>query len=461
RTKTTMRTGTGSRRTSTSGPAGPPSRAPTPAQLSGRALRKRDPENRLLAGNALDPDPPAHQLDRELAEREPEPRVADRLRGRRTPDAPELLEHVLDVRFRDAGAAIDHAQHDVRRARVLRLDAHVRTAAVTEGVGDQVDDHALQEGAIRDDVRQVIRDPDGQHPPRLLRDRRVFDRHLAPDLRQRHASPLDGQLPLLDLRNLEEVLDHPHHLAAGALDLPQVADVGGRERVALPEREPDHHRDPVHRVLEIVDDHAREVVLEPLRLLLDAERLLRHLGRALQPGRDVALDEAAVDVGVDRERHVEEDHLDQRLDLREHRRALAALLDDRAQEEAQQEAEGADVPLRTEADALVRAADPEPALDVGRVDPSFHELLEVLALQALQLRDAAGLGAQQLLERRKAEQVGVEVGDDVVEVRLADRRERGEALLVASGDLEERAAFGDGFRVEREAVARVEARLPR
>ena len=220
---------------------------------------------------------------------------------------------------------------------------------------------------------------------------------LVDDLRQHDPLPRDRHLALLDLGDLEEVLDQAHHLAAGALDLAQIAAVRLGQVGALAQRQLHHHRDAVHRVLQVVDDHARQVVLQPLDL-----RLRRSASSAISAAcsssrRRLAVDEAAVDVGVDRERHVEEDRLDERLGRRAgcaRRRRVVG--DERAECEAQVEREGADVPLRAQPDALVRVADAEPALEVAGVEPPVRQLRgSTRVCRLCSLRDAPRLGAQQ------------------------------------------------------------------
>ncbi len=55
--------------------------------------------------------------------------------------------------------------------------------------------------------------------------------------------------------------------AAGALDLLQVADMRVGGDLLLPQGELRRHRDAVHWILQIVHDHACQVILELLGLL--------------------------------------------------------------------------------------------------------------------------------------------------------------------------------------------------
>ena len=106
-----------------------------------------------------------------------------------------------------------------------------------EGVDHQVDEHALQERAVAARRRQVGPDRDPEPPPGLLGHRPVLARHLVHHLGEHDRLACDRHLPLLDLADLEEVLDEPHHLPAGALDVEQILPLRLGEIAALAQRE--------------------------------------------------------------------------------------------------------------------------------------------------------------------------------------------------------------------------------
>ena len=160
---------------------------------------------------------------------------------------------------------------------------------MADGIDDQVHEHAAQERSGR---RRPAAGRGGRpfEPlAGLLRDGCVLRHDLVGQLGERHRLAHDRHLPFLDLADLEQVLDEPHHLATGPVDLQEVAAVRFGEVGTLPQRELDQHRDAVHGVLEVVDDHVGEVVLQPLDLGMCAQRLLGHLRRARELGRDLAL----------------------------------------------------------------------------------------------------------------------------------------------------------------------------
>src|SRR6185312_5667095 len=100
-----------------------------------RLERELHRERRPLAGERLDPDPPAVDRDQPARDREAEPRPA--VPGTVGAGSVERLEDPLLLRGRDAGPAIDDADEQ-SPADGAGADRHGMTAGVARGVVEHV-----------------------------------------------------------------------------------------------------------------------------------------------------------------------------------------------------------------------------------------------------------------------------------------------------------------------------------
>lgn len=127
---------------------------------------------------------------------------------------------------------------------------------------------------------------------------------------------------------------------------------------------------------------------------------------------------AGLDVGVDRQPHVQQDHLDEGPHRGDEAFAIVAeVLADRRQQAAQVLGVGTQIPLRREADALVDEAYAQAVLEVVATVVACGQSLEIGGLGALQPRQPLAVG-QQAPGRLECLQVGVEAAGEVVGVEI-------------------------------------------
>src|SRR5262249_26560189 len=157
---------------------------------------------------------------RELAEGETESRIVRGIADRRPGTAAELLEDQELVLGSNAVAGVDHAQRDLVRSRACgSVDLYLAAAAMTDGGDHQVREHPADEPAVGERRWQVATHGRTHRALALLRDGHAFLDDLIGHLGDGDRLAQDWHLPFLDLADLEEVLDEPHHLAAGPVDL--------------------------------------------------------------------------------------------------------------------------------------------------------------------------------------------------------------------------------------------------
>ena len=206
------------------------------------------------AGLALEPDLAAHQLHQPLADRQPET-GAPVLAGRRHVGLGEGLEEARRLLRRHAGARVPDrkAQLDPLAGLLeqLRLQPDLAPFGELHGVVDEVrQDLAEAQGVAPQALRHRGRGV-GQELEALLvrllsghgRDRRD---HFVELERRR----LEVELPRLDLREIQDVVDDPEQRCPGVVDLADVVPLLGSHRGL--QREVREADDRVHRSPDLV-----------------------------------------------------------------------------------------------------------------------------------------------------------------------------------------------------------------
>lgn len=205
----------------------------SPAKIDGRGhLRsRRDSLEGQLHGKAAaqpllthDDDLPTHALDEALADRQPQPRTADKVAGA---DLIERLENVHLLMCADANAGIGHLelQRHVPINAVQHLAAQHDTADAGEldGIAQQVVQHLTQLGHVAEHQLRHLRVGAGIHLQALAAgtgDMRRDD--LLDHLQRREGGGIEHQLAGLYFRNIQYIADHLQDRGGGRLDRLQI-----------------------------------------------------------------------------------------------------------------------------------------------------------------------------------------------------------------------------------------------
>src|SRR5262245_17323890 len=184
------------------------------------AHRERECERRARADLALDPDPPAMELDELPGEGYSEPCALHLLRCH--PDLPELLEHRLLVFRGDAHPGVRH--RDLRHA-VHDAGADLDPAALggeLQGIRQEVQQYLLDLPLIAPDLAQAL-------ILRLVQGNAATPgafpyqcQGIADGLRQIEVRQLQLHPPGLDLGQIEDVIDEREEMLPRLQDVAQV-----------------------------------------------------------------------------------------------------------------------------------------------------------------------------------------------------------------------------------------------
>jgi hypothetical protein len=214
-------------------------------------------------------------------ERQPEPRAAVAPGGRRV-DLGERVEEPVHAAPRDSDSRVADGQVEAIRARARRLgvDLHHHLAPLRElhGVREEVQQHLPQARGVAHDP---LRDAVAEETPELdllLRGPRRDDVERSLDaLAEMERRPLELELPCLDLRVVEDVVDHVEQRVAARPDHLGELPLLGRQ--LRPEQQVRHADHPVHRRSDLVAHRGEERALGLRRRLgLFARALeLRHV----------------------------------------------------------------------------------------------------------------------------------------------------------------------------------------
>ena len=279
----------------------------------GRGDGQRDAEGRALLLLALDRDRAAHQLHEALRDGEAEAGAAEAARRRGVDLAERREEHVHPV-GRDPDARVADGELDLVRAAAGRRGVHEHHDLAALGeldrVREQVQEHLPQARLVADDPgRRVVVDEAAELELLLPRPRRDDVERSFDAVAQVERLALEIELAGLDLRVVEDVVDHVQQRVAARVDdlgeLPLLArEVGAEQEVG-------HADHGVHRRPDLVAHRGEEGAL----------RLRRGLGLLAGPLQlgDVVVDgvEAGV-VPLEAQRH------ELHLDVQQSRRPCAA-----------------------------------------------------------------------------------------------------------------------------------------
>src|SRR5581483_1312915 len=104
---------------------------------------QRDPERRAGAGRALDPQPPAVQLDQRPRDRQPQARALVAPRGLRLGSIEALKDQRLLLRG-DARPVVGHTKKDLVRPPLQTQANEAAAAPVLLGVAEEIEQRAFQ-----------------------------------------------------------------------------------------------------------------------------------------------------------------------------------------------------------------------------------------------------------------------------------------------------------------------------
>ena len=228
-------------------------------------------KDRADARGALDLDLPAHGLEQAPGDDEPEARPAESAR-RRGVELLEGLEQVGHALGRDADARVAHLDLHlvaaVADALGACLDVHVATLGELHGVRQEVDhdlaqatgvaeqSHGGARGELERELDVVARGLARHEIDRALDARAQVERHV-----------LEVEVPRLDLREVEDVVDDREQVLAARLHHPQVLGLLRLERRL--EQQVGEADDGVERRADLVA-HVREKLALRVRGLLGA-----------------------------------------------------------------------------------------------------------------------------------------------------------------------------------------------
>ena len=156
-------------------------------------------------------------LDELLGDAEAEAGAPELARDRRV-DLEELLEHVLELRLRDADAGVGHAVDELVSD---QADADLDLALPREldRVAGQVHEALRDPPVVAVGDRQVVRDVDHEGEP-LFRGERAQGRvHDVDDLPHRVVVEREVHAPGLDLREVQHVVDQAQQVSSVHLDV--------------------------------------------------------------------------------------------------------------------------------------------------------------------------------------------------------------------------------------------------
>ena len=233
----------------------------------GGRRRDREVEDGPLAGTALRPDATPHRLGQPPADREPQAGPAEAAR-RRLVGLRERLEERLDPLLRHPDAGVPEREVQDVQLFLGRLDVHGQDdfAALRElhRIVEEVQEHLAQPRLVADHrLRHLLVEHVGQVESLL---RREGGHEVEGGLdagAQVERLPLEIEPPGLDLREVEDVVDHrQQRLAARADHLGKTALLGVEVGAEQELRHPDHR---VHRRPDLVAHRGEERALRRRR----------------------------------------------------------------------------------------------------------------------------------------------------------------------------------------------------
>ena len=272
-----------------------------------------EPEGAALALRAVGADRPAHHLDQQFADRQPQPGAAEAARGAGV-SLGKFVEDGLQVFVRqpDPGIGDGDAQAAVLRplANQAHVQQHIAGRRELDGVAEQVGHHLADAAWVaHQHLRQVRRIIDHQVQPARLRRQRLAAGERFKFMQQVEGNRFKIELARLDLGKVEDVVDQRQQaLGAG---------VGHAGELALAfrqlgvEQQLEHADHAIHRGADLVAHVGQEGAFGHVRFVghdLGAHRFValglalaqRHDGGAdgVADGGHFAVGRAVADAGV-------------------------------------------------------------------------------------------------------------------------------------------------------------------
>ena len=205
--------------------------------------RQLHPEPAALPQRAADTDAPSHQQCQPVADGQPQARAAEAPRGGRI-GLLERAEQLRQLRLVDADAGVLHIEAQPARRQRAHLQLHLPTGGELHRVAQQVQQDLLQPHAV---ATHVLRGGgvDMQLQLHLVGGRTVghHGHHALQAGLQGEVGRVELDLARLDLREIEDVVDHLQQMLAGIGDLAQVVQLAGTERLT-----PQQVRKAQHRI---------------------------------------------------------------------------------------------------------------------------------------------------------------------------------------------------------------------
>ena len=265
------------------------------ADLAGKG--QLEPEGAALVRDALRAQTATHEVNQAFTDRQPQAGAAeaagDAIIGLREGDeeAVQGLGLDADARVRDL-----EPQADIVAGLVQDADAQADPTLVGEldGVAHQIDQNLFQTQAVAD---QIVPEDRGLQPPcQLLGPRHGAEEgvHRLQRVAQGKGVGIDAQLPRLDAREVENVVEDTQQGASGGADIPQHVPLARAFRLGLEQLRQTQHG--VERGADLVAHVGQEAALGPAGGLglhgaqLQLQVQTRHL--LLEPllGADIHID---------------------------------------------------------------------------------------------------------------------------------------------------------------------------
>ena len=243
-----------------------------------------EPHRRAMPLFTMDPHPSAVQFHELVADGQSQ---AAAFAGMIRSHLPERLERHRQVLAGDARTAVLDF-HDGVAIDDVCLHANPTRGGETSGVGQQVEQHLADAGAVEPEQRQCVRNL--HHQAQLARFRPAAHDVgcLAHDLCQVRRLAMHGHAAGFDLGQIEHVVDEVREMFRATVDRHHVATVlAGQSHAAIALRRHDHHfaeaNDEVQRRAQFVADVGDEVRLEAIGFFRGLTSKHECFGRAFQP----------------------------------------------------------------------------------------------------------------------------------------------------------------------------------
>ena len=246
---------------------------------------------------AVDPDMTTHQIDQPHTDREPQP-GAPKAPARRVIDLRKRPKQPIDAIGRNANTGVLHRKPQRLPTPAGDIQPHLTLIGELDGIVGQIEQHLPQPHRIPDHpIGHIGLDMHHQPQSLLIGDRRHELPGRVDDLAQREGNRLDIELIGLDLRKIEDVIEHRQQRIGRLHDGIGIVMLLRRQRRIGEQLS--HAHQAIHRRADLMR-HRREeralglgrferLVARGLQLGRAPthprfERLIEPLGRLMQPG---------------------------------------------------------------------------------------------------------------------------------------------------------------------------------